>query len=52
MELFLKVQKTQDKFKKIKYIHVSREDKFQQIADELLNDELDKHRHSRYKKKK
>jgi len=40
-ELFLKVQKLQDKFKKIIYLHVPRTDKFQQIADELLNDELD-----------
>jgi len=40
--LFLKVQKLQDNFKKIKYVHVSREDKFQVLADELLNDELDR----------
>jgi len=42
LPLFLKVQKLQDNFKKIKYVHVSRWDKFQQIADELLNNELDK----------
>lgn len=42
LELFLRVQKAQENFKKIKYVHVSREDIFQQIADELLNDELDK----------
>lgn len=41
-QLFLKVQKIQEKFEKIKYEHVSREDKFQQIADELLNEELNK----------
>ncbi len=43
LELFLKVQKLQENFKKIKYLHVSRWDKFQQIADELLNEELEKH---------
>ena len=40
--LFLKVQKLQENFKKIKYQHVSRWDKFQQVVDELLNRELDK----------
>jgi ribonuclease HI len=40
--LFLKVQKLQENFKKIKYQHVSREDKFQILADELLNEELDR----------
>jgi ribonuclease HI len=42
LELFLKVQKLQERFKKIKYLHSSRWDKFQQIADELVNEELDK----------
>ncbi len=42
LPLFLKVQKLQENFSKIKYKHVSRWDKFQQIADELLNDEMDK----------
>jgi ribonuclease HI len=42
MELFLKVQKLQENFKRIKYQHVSRMDKYQQITDEILNDELDK----------
>ena len=42
MELFLKVQKEQEHFKIVRYKYVSREDKFQQIADELLNDELEK----------
>lgn len=41
MPLFLKVQKLQEKFKKIKYAHVPREDNFQQIVDELVNLELD-----------
>jgi len=42
MPLFLKVQKLQENFNKIKYIHVSRWDKFQKVVDKLLNDELDK----------
>ena len=42
MELFLKVQKEQEKFEIVKYNYVSRENKFQQIADELLNKELEK----------
>jgi len=41
LPLFLKVQKLQENFKAIKYEHVSRWDKFQRIADELLNQELD-----------
>jgi hypothetical protein len=48
MPLFLKVQKLQENFKSIKYCHVSREDNFQVIVDELLNDELD---NQGYKKK-
>ena len=42
LELFLKVQKLQENFKKIIYKNVSREDDFQVICDELLNAELDK----------
>ena len=42
LQLFLDVQKLQDNFKKIKYIHVKRNDNFQQIVDALLNIELDK----------
>lgn len=38
--LFVEVQKLQNNFKKIKYLHVSRWDKFQQMADTLLNMEL------------
>ena len=41
LKLFQKVQKLQDNFSKIKYIHVSRYDIFQQIVDTLLNLELD-----------
>ncbi len=51
LELFLKVQKLQENFNKIIYKHVDRLDKFQQIADELLNDELDKAGHKRYYRK-
>lgn len=40
LELFLKVQRLQENFERVKYSHVSREDKFQQIADELVNEEL------------
>jgi len=42
LELFLIVQKLQENFSKIKYIHVSRWNEFQKIADKLLNKELDK----------
>jgi len=42
LQLFLQVQKLQEKFDKIKYLHSSRWDNFQQMADELVNDELDK----------
>lgn len=49
-ELFIKVQRLQENFKSIRYIHVSREDKYQQIVDELLNDELDKAGYKRYRK--
>ncbi len=54
LKLFQKVQKLQDKFDKIIYEHVSRWDKYQQIADELLNDELNKrgfYKKSYYRKK-
>jgi len=51
LPLFLKVQKLQERFEKIIYRHISRWDKFQQIADELLNSELDKAGHKRYGRK-
>ena len=51
LKLFLKVQKLQENFNKIKYEHVSRWDKFQQIADELLNEELYIQGFPKYKKK-
>ena len=48
--LFLKVQKFQEQFKKVVYKHVNREDPFQIIVDELLNQELDKQGYKRYRK--
>ena len=42
LQLFLKVQKLQDKFKRVRYLHASRWDNFQQVADALVNEELDK----------
>ena len=42
LKLFCKIQKLQERFDRIRYIHVSRWNKFQQIADELVNEELDK----------
>jgi len=42
LNLFLRVQKLQDKFEKIRYVHISRWNKFQKITDELLNEELNK----------
>jgi len=50
LELFIRVQKLQENFQRIRYVHVSREDKYQQIVDELLNDELDKAGYKRYRK--
>lgn len=41
-QLFIRVQKLQDQFKKVIYLHVPRTDKFQQIADELVNEELNR----------
>lgn len=40
--LFLIVQKLQVNFKKINYKHVPRSDKYQKLADYILNKELDK----------
>ena len=42
LQLFLRVQKLQENFEKIKYLHVKRNDEFQQIADALVNIEFDK----------
>lgn len=41
LKLFLQVQYLQENFKKIKYMHVRREEQFQQVADALLNMKLD-----------
>jgi ribonuclease HI len=40
LQLFLKVQKLQEKFESIEYKHVSRWDTFQKLADGLVNEEL------------
>jgi ribonuclease HI len=45
---FIRIQKLQDNFDRIGYAYVSREDKFQIMADELVNLELEKRG---YKKK-
>ena len=50
MKLFLRVQELQENFEIVKYVHVSREDNFQQIVDELLNEELDNKGYKRYRK--
>ena len=50
LELFLKIQKLQENFEKIIYKHVRRDDKFQQIVDELLNAELDNAGYKRYRR--
>jgi len=41
MELFLKVQKLQNRFDKITYLHVRRTDKNQKYVDYILNKKLD-----------
>jgi ribonuclease HI len=51
LPLFLKVQKMQEKFEKIIYKHVSREDTFQIMCDELLNDVLDREFGPSYKRR-
>ncbi len=42
LPLFLEVQKLQENFERIAYKHAPREDAFQEIADELVNEELEK----------
>ncbi|MFH1801269.1 MAG: ribonuclease HI family protein [archaeon] len=49
LKLFLEVQKLQDNFKKIHYLHNSRWNQFQQMADELVNRELEKRGFRKYK---
>ena len=41
-ELFLEVQKIQNRFDKIHYVHVKRNQKFQKMADYMVNKALDK----------
>lgn len=51
--LFLNVQKLQERFEKITYKHAPREDSYQILADEMLNDTLDRElgvKRSRYRK--
>lgn len=51
--LFLKVQKLQERFEKITYKHAPREDSYQILVDEMLNDTLDRElgvKKSRYRK--
>ena len=49
LPLFLKVQELIEKFDKVKFQHVSRWDTFQQMADELLNNELDSLGYRKYR---
>lgn len=42
-ELFLEVQKLQNRFDKIHYIHVKRNQKYQKMADYMVNKALDAH---------
>lgn len=51
LPLFLEVQKLQENFEKIIYKHVEREDAFQQMTDELVNEELDCRGYKKYYKK-
>ena len=51
LPLFLKVQKLQEKFEKIKYVYISRENNFQKVADELVNIELEKKGFPKYQRK-
>ena len=51
LKLFIKAQKAQDKFTKVRYLHARREDKFQVMADELVNYELDKRGFRKYYKR-
>ena len=51
LPLFLNVQKLQEKFEKIKYVHTPREDPFQEMADELVNDELTKRGFPKYQRR-
>ena len=41
LKFFMKVQQLQENFEKISYLHVRRNDKFQQMVDAVLNMKLD-----------
>ena len=49
-KLFCKIQELQENFNKIRYVCVSRWNKFQIIVDEMLNEELDKRGYRKYYK--
>ncbi len=49
MELYFIVKKLEERFKNVNYLHAPREDKFQTIVDELLNEELDRRKVKKYK---
>lgn len=49
LPLFLRVQKLIEKFDKVKFRHVSRWDTYQQVVDELLNNELDALGYKKYR---
>ena len=51
LPLFLKVQKLQEKFEKIRYVHAPRDDPFQETADELVNIELERRGFKKYQRK-
>jgi ribonuclease HI len=51
LPLFLEVQKLQEKFEKIIYKHAPREDPFQEMADELVNRELESRGFKKYGRK-
>lgn len=42
LDLFKKVQRLQENFKKIKYVHARRSNEYQQMVDSILNMELDR----------
>ena len=50
LKLFLRVQELQENFEIVKYVHVPREDTFQQIVDELVNEELESKGFKKYGK--
>ena len=49
IRLFQRTEILHDKFDKVRYLHSSRWDKFQQLADEMVNEELNKRGFRKYK---